>query len=170
MRCTGIFAGYRVLKVLGPSLSPALTLFLPPLPPPSLPPSLPPHLPPSSHCLPWGLVIVCHVTSTPLGEPQRAEMVRYLRNVQRNDGGWGLWVGGRAEYSSVCIVRNESTIITILNAHGRSSVTLWPLKAYIYICIWWNWLLNRIVKFNSCLYMRPFQRNLIRFIMILETI
>ena len=39
---------------------------------------------------PVGLVIVCHVTDTPLGEPQRVEMIRYLRNVQREDGGWGL--------------------------------------------------------------------------------
>ena len=37
-----------------------------------------------------GLVIVCHVTDTTLGDAQRAEMVRYLRNVQREDGGWGL--------------------------------------------------------------------------------
>ena len=37
-----------------------------------------------------GLVIVCHVTDTPLGEAQKAEMIRYLRNVQRSDGGWGL--------------------------------------------------------------------------------
>ena len=39
---------------------------------------------------PVGLVIVCHVTDTPLGEPQRVEMIRYLRNVQKEDGGWGL--------------------------------------------------------------------------------
>lgn len=37
-----------------------------------------------------GLVIVCHVTKTPLSEPQKAEMIRYLRNMQREDGGWGL--------------------------------------------------------------------------------
>ena len=37
-----------------------------------------------------GLVIVCHVTDTPLSEAQRGEMIRYLRNVQREDGGWGL--------------------------------------------------------------------------------
>lgn len=37
-----------------------------------------------------GLVIVCHVTDTPLGKAQTAEMIRYLRNVQRSDGGWGL--------------------------------------------------------------------------------
>jgi lanosterol synthase len=37
-----------------------------------------------------GLVIVCHVTNTPLEEAQKKEMIRYLRNVQRDDGGWGL--------------------------------------------------------------------------------
>lgn len=37
-----------------------------------------------------GLVIVCHVTDAPLSDAQRVEMVRYLRNVQREDGGWGL--------------------------------------------------------------------------------
>jgi hypothetical protein len=37
-----------------------------------------------------GLVIVCHVTDTPFGKAQEAEMIRYLRNVQREDGGWGL--------------------------------------------------------------------------------
>lgn len=37
-----------------------------------------------------GLVIVCHVTNTPFSKPQRLEMIRYLRNVQNKDGGWGL--------------------------------------------------------------------------------
>ena len=37
-----------------------------------------------------GLVIVCHVTNTPFEEAQKLEMIRYLRNVQREDGGWGL--------------------------------------------------------------------------------
>ena len=37
-----------------------------------------------------GLVITCHVTGTSLIEAQKLEMIRYLRNVQREDGGWGL--------------------------------------------------------------------------------
>lgn len=37
-----------------------------------------------------GLVIVCHVTKTPLPEYQRVEIVRYLRNTATADGGWGL--------------------------------------------------------------------------------
>ena len=37
-----------------------------------------------------GLVIVCHITKTPFSAAQTAEMIRYLRNVQNQDGGWGL--------------------------------------------------------------------------------
>lgn len=37
-----------------------------------------------------GLVIVCHITETPFSAAQTAEMIRYLRNVQNQDGGWGL--------------------------------------------------------------------------------
>ena len=37
-----------------------------------------------------GLVIVCHITKTPFSRAQTAEMIRYLRNVQNQDGGWGL--------------------------------------------------------------------------------
>ncbi|XP_064402287.1 lanosterol synthase-like isoform X2 [Halichondria panicea] len=43
-----------------------------------------------------GLVIVCHMTDTPFSEAQRSEMVRYLRNVQREDGGWGLHICGKS--------------------------------------------------------------------------
>eukprot|EP00058_Branchiostoma_floridae_P020672 XP_002606162.1 hypothetical protein BRAFLDRAFT_92029 [Branchiostoma floridae] len=39
-----------------------------------------------------GLVIVCHVTKARLSEPQRLEMIRYLRSVQLPDGGWGLHI------------------------------------------------------------------------------
>ena len=41
-------------------------------------------------CVCAGLVIVCHVANTQLEEAQKKEMIRYLRNVQRQDGGWGL--------------------------------------------------------------------------------
>jgi len=37
-----------------------------------------------------GLIITCFITNTDLGAPRRAEMIRYLRNQQREDGGWGL--------------------------------------------------------------------------------
>ena len=37
-----------------------------------------------------GLVITCHITGAPLNEAQKLEMIRYLRNVQGEDGGWGL--------------------------------------------------------------------------------
>ena len=47
-----------------------------------------------------GLIIVCHVTDTPLEEAQRVEIIRYLRNVQREDGGWGLWVTNLAPLDS----------------------------------------------------------------------
>jgi lanosterol synthase len=43
-----------------------------------------------------GLVIVCHVTKTSLEETQKLEMIRYLRNVQNKDGGWGLHVAGKS--------------------------------------------------------------------------
>lgn len=37
-----------------------------------------------------GLVIVCHITGTGLDKRQKSEMIRYLRSVQLEDGGWGL--------------------------------------------------------------------------------
>ena len=37
-----------------------------------------------------GLLIVCRVCSVPLGAEEKREMVRYLRNSQGADGGWGL--------------------------------------------------------------------------------
>jgi lanosterol synthase len=37
-----------------------------------------------------GLLIVCHITGISLSLQQKAEMIRYLRNVQLTDGGWGL--------------------------------------------------------------------------------
>ncbi|XP_077128578.1 lanosterol synthase-like [Ranitomeya variabilis] len=39
-----------------------------------------------------GLLIVCHVTQTPLPDATKKEMVRYLRSVQLPDGGWGLHI------------------------------------------------------------------------------
>ncbi|KAK7110458.1 hypothetical protein V1264_014327 [Littorina saxatilis] len=41
-----------------------------------------------------GLVIVCYMTQTPFTDPQRLEMIRYLRSVQCPDGGWGLHIEG----------------------------------------------------------------------------
>eukprot|EP00731_Ephydatia_muelleri_P008406 Em0004g744a len=43
-----------------------------------------------------GLVIVCHVTDTPLSREQKSEMKQYPRNVQRDDGGWGLYTEGKS--------------------------------------------------------------------------
>ena len=37
-----------------------------------------------------GLIIVCYISKTPFSEPQRLEMIRYLRSVMCPDGGWGL--------------------------------------------------------------------------------
>eukprot|EP00731_Ephydatia_muelleri_P008269 Em0004g607a len=45
---------------------------------------------------PYGLVIVCHVTDTPLSREQKSEMKQYPRNVQRDDGGWGLYTEGKS--------------------------------------------------------------------------
>ncbi|XP_072300240.1 lanosterol synthase [Eucyclogobius newberryi] len=39
-----------------------------------------------------GLLITCHVAKIPLLEEWRMEMVRYLRSVQLEDGGWGLHI------------------------------------------------------------------------------
>jgi hypothetical protein len=38
-----------------------------------------------------GLVISCYITGTALHWAQKAEMIRYLRNLQAPDGGWGLY-------------------------------------------------------------------------------
>jgi lanosterol synthase len=36
------------------------------------------------------MVITCYITGVPIAEEVRLEMIRYLSNVQREDGGWGL--------------------------------------------------------------------------------
>lgn len=38
----------------------------------------------------------CYATDTPIAEDVRADMVRYLRNTQNQDGGWGLHVEGHS--------------------------------------------------------------------------
>ncbi|XP_062504233.1 lanosterol synthase-like isoform X2 [Corticium candelabrum] len=43
-----------------------------------------------------GLVITCYVTGVSLAQHQRVEMIRYLRNVQGVDGGWGLHTEGKS--------------------------------------------------------------------------
>jgi prenyltransferase beta subunit len=43
-----------------------------------------------------GLIIACHMTGVDLGMACRVEMIRYLRNQQRADGGWGLHVEGES--------------------------------------------------------------------------
>jgi lanosterol synthase len=43
-----------------------------------------------------GLLIVCHITGISLSLQQKAEMIRYLRNVQLTDGGWGLHTEGKS--------------------------------------------------------------------------
>lgn len=39
-----------------------------------------------------GAVIVCYVTGVDLGTERRSEMIRYLVNTVRDDGGWGLHI------------------------------------------------------------------------------
>eukprot|EP00117_Sycon_ciliatum_P011614 scpid55069/ scgid1879/ Lanosterol synthase; 2,3-epoxysqualene--lanosterol cyclase; Oxidosqualene--lanosterol cyclase len=43
-----------------------------------------------------GLIIVCYITRVDLGEPTKVEMIRYLRSVQLDDGGWGLHTAGKS--------------------------------------------------------------------------
>jgi len=43
-----------------------------------------------------GLVIVSTVTQTPLPVPQQVLLVRYMRNHQNKDGGWGLHIEGNS--------------------------------------------------------------------------
>ena len=37
-----------------------------------------------------GLVFTCYITGFELEAEQKLEMIRYLQNQQRKDGGWGL--------------------------------------------------------------------------------
>ncbi len=39
-----------------------------------------------------GLIIACHITKTELSAHQKARMITYLRNVQNEDGGYGLHI------------------------------------------------------------------------------
>lgn len=39
-----------------------------------------------------GLIIACYITETELPSSKKAEMIRYLLNEQRDDGGWGLHI------------------------------------------------------------------------------
>lgn len=43
-----------------------------------------------------GLVFTCYISDTPLPEPHRVEMIRYLFNHQNSDGGWGLHIESRS--------------------------------------------------------------------------
>ena len=43
-----------------------------------------------------GIVIACYVTETALPEAHRFEMLRYIRNHQRDDGGMGLHIEGHS--------------------------------------------------------------------------
>jgi len=38
------------------------------------------------------MIITCYITGVPIAEEVRLEMIRYLSNCQRQDGGWGLYV------------------------------------------------------------------------------
>ncbi|KAA8499368.1 Cycloartenol synthase [Porphyridium purpureum] len=38
------------------------------------------------------LIFACHATHTPLGEQHKHEMARYIRNMQNDEGGWGLHI------------------------------------------------------------------------------
>jgi squalene/oxidosqualene cyclase-like protein len=39
-----------------------------------------------------GMIITCYITGVPIAEEVRLEMIRYLSNCQREDGGWGLHI------------------------------------------------------------------------------
>lgn len=39
-----------------------------------------------------GLIITCYVTGVDLKPEQKREMIRYLLNMQKPDGGWGMYV------------------------------------------------------------------------------
>ena len=78
-----------------------------------------------------GLVIVWYLTGFTLSEPQKLEMIRYLRNRQNDDGGWGLHIEGPSTVlgtaTNYCVIRllgvdaEDSTCRTArewLHAHG----------------------------------------------------
>ncbi len=54
-----------------------------------------------------GLIIACYVTNTPLPEPHRLEMVRYLRNHQNADGGSGLHIEGHSTMFGARDIRRD---------------------------------------------------------------
>src|SRR3990167_3116784 len=39
-----------------------------------------------------GLIITCYITGVSINGPRKSEMIRYLLNTQREDGGWGLHI------------------------------------------------------------------------------
>lgn len=39
-----------------------------------------------------GLVITCYITGVEIAQEKRYQMIRYLKNTQREDGGWGLHI------------------------------------------------------------------------------
>lgn len=50
-----------------------------------------------------GLVIACYVSKTPLEEPAKKEMIRYLRNHQNPDGGFGLHIEHKSTMFSTAL-------------------------------------------------------------------
>lgn len=79
-----------------------------------------------------GLVITCHVTGvldTVLNRHAKQEMVRYLKNMQNKDGGYGLHIEG------------HSTMFgTVLRCAGVDDVALGACRLFLcHVCdpVWY---------------------------------
>jgi lanosterol synthase len=66
-----------------------------------------------------GLVIVCYLTDAPLEDAQQKEIVRYLRNNQCADGGWGLHIAG--DGSVLCTSLNY-VVVRILGVSANDEM------------------------------------------------
>ncbi|MCS6818885.1 MAG: terpene cyclase/mutase family protein, partial [Chitinophagales bacterium] len=55
------------------------------------------------HFLLPGLVVACYITETPLAEPHRTLITRYMLNHQNDDGGWGLHIEGQSTMFGTCM-------------------------------------------------------------------
>ena len=50
-----------------------------------------------------GLIIAMYISQSPIPEPQRIEMIRFMKNSRNKDGGWGMHLAGPSTVFGTCL-------------------------------------------------------------------
>lgn len=102
-----------------------------------------------------GLIIVSHVTDTPIEEPVKQLMIQYMLNHQNEDGGWGLHIEGEStmfgtvlQYISLRLLGIAGEDASILKSRnwiktngGAIGIPPWG-KFYLSVLGLYNWVGN----------------------------